>query len=107
MKTAFKNQGYLAPAIRTNRNRIDWAALIFWFITASLYAPMIGMAAEDQKVKKIARIGYLSTIDATRDSDRTEAIRLTLRELGYREGQNIAFEFRYAEGKLDRYPESL
>jgi putative ABC transport system substrate-binding protein len=54
---------------------------------------------------KFARIGYLSTVDAARDSGRTEAIRLALRELGYIEGQNIAFEFRYAEGKLDRYPE--
>jgi ABC-type transport system substrate-binding protein len=24
--------------------------------------------------------------------------------MGYIEGQNIAFEYRYAEGKLDRYP---
>ena len=35
----------------------------------------------------------------------SEAIRLALRELGYIEGQNIAFEYRYAEGKRDRLPE--
>ena len=35
----------------------------------------------------------------------SEAIRLALRELGYIEGQNIAIEYRYAEGKLDRFPE--
>ena len=34
-----------------------------------------------------------------------EAIRLALRELGYVEGQNIAIEYRYAEGKLDRAAE--
>ena len=34
-----------------------------------------------------------------------EGIRLALRELGYIEGQNIAIEYRYAEGKLDRAPE--
>ena len=30
---------------------------------------------------------------------------LALRELGYTEGQNIAFEYRYSEGKRDRLPE--
>ena len=38
-------------------------------------------------------------------STRSEAIRLALRELGYIEGQNIAIEYRYAEGKQERYPE--
>jgi hypothetical protein len=28
-----------------------------------------------------------------------------LRELGYIEGQNIAIEYRYGEGRLDRLPE--
>jgi ABC-type uncharacterized transport system substrate-binding protein len=36
---------------------------------------------------------------------RSEAIRLALRELGYIEGQNIAIEYRYAEGKFHRLPE--
>ena len=39
------------------------------------------------------------------ESARAEAIRLALRELGYIEGQNIAIEYRYSEGKTDRYPE--
>jgi putative ABC transport system substrate-binding protein len=34
-----------------------------------------------------------------------EAIRRALRELGYIEGQSIAIEYRYAEGKFDRAPE--
>ena len=34
-----------------------------------------------------------------------EVIRLALRELGYIEGQNIAIEYRYAEGKRERLPE--
>ena len=32
-------------------------------------------------------------------------IRLALRDLGYIEGQNIAMEYRYAEGRPDRAPE--
>jgi ABC-type uncharacterized transport system substrate-binding protein len=43
--------------------------------------------------------------DAASDSARSEVIRLALRERGYIEGQNIANEYRYAEGKVDRFPE--
>ncbi len=61
--------------------------------------------ARAQQPKKVSRIGYLSNTDAATDSARAEGIRLALRELGYIEGQNIAIEYRYAEGKLDRAPE--
>ena len=43
--------------------------------------------------------------DRARESARFEGIRLALRELGYIEGQNIAIEYRYSEGKRDRAPE--
>ena len=59
---------------------------------------------EAQQPKKVPRIGYLSTADPATESTRAEAIRLALRELGYIEGQNIAIEYRYAEGKRDRAP---
>ena len=61
--------------------------------------------AQAQQPKKVFRIGYLSSTDQATDSRRSEPIRLALRELGYTEGQNIAFEYRYSEGKLDRLPE--
>ena len=52
---------------------------------------------------KLARVGalYIGTADA--ESFKKE-LREGLRELGYVEGKNIAFEFRSAEGKLDRLP---
>src|SRR4029434_7322342 len=65
----------------------------------------LGVTAEAQQPKKVPRIGDLSTTDPSRDSTRVEAIRLALRERGYIEGQNIAIEYRYAEGKFDRAPE--
>ena len=65
----------------------------------------VGVTAEAQQPKKVPRIGYLSSVDPASESTRSEAIRLALRELGYIEGQNIAIEYRYAEGKLDRFPE--
>ena len=60
-------------------------------------------AAEAQQPKKVYRIGYLSNFDPASESTRVEAIRQGLRELGYIQGQNIAFEYRYAEGKQERY----
>jgi len=61
--------------------------------------------AQAQQPKKVPRIGYLSIGDPATESTRAEAIRLALRALGYIEGQNIATEYRYAEGKGHRIPE--
>jgi putative ABC transport system substrate-binding protein len=66
---------------------------------------LVAVIAEAQQPKKAPRIGYLSIGDPATESTRSEAIRLVLRELGYIEGQNIATEYRYAEGKIDRAPE--
>ena len=53
---------------------------------------------------RIARIGALYIGLADAESFKKE-LREGLRELGYVEGQNVAFEFRSAEGRLDRLPE--
>src|SRR5262244_2275711 len=65
----------------------------------------LGSSIEAQQPKKIPRIGYISPYDPATESNRAEVIRLALRELGYVEGQNIATEYRYSEGKGDRAPE--
>ena len=70
-------------------------------ILAVVVLLVLGVTADAQQ-QKIPRIGYLSSTDAARESTRAEAIRLALRERGYIEGQNIAFEYRYGEGKVDR-----
>jgi putative tryptophan/tyrosine transport system substrate-binding protein len=62
-------------------------------------------SARAQQPKKVPRIGYLSPLSPLSESTTSEGIRLALRELGYVEGQNIAIEYRYAEGKLDRQAE--
>jgi putative tryptophan/tyrosine transport system substrate-binding protein len=64
-----------------------------------------GAAATAQQSTKVPRIGYLSAGAAASESSRSEAIRLALRGLGYIEGHNIVIEYRYAEGKRDRFPE--
>ena len=76
---------------------------LFWLLATVLLTS--APPTEAQQPKKVPRIGYLSTFDPATESTRSEAIRLALRELGYIEGQNIATEYRYAEGKRDRFPE--
>src|SRR5262245_47726323 len=77
--------------------------VISFALTALLLA--LCASAEAQQAKRVPRIGYLSIGDPATESTRSEGIRLALRELGYIEGQNIAFEYRYGKGKLDRLAE--
>ena len=77
---------------------------IFALALSALLLPL-SVPAHAQQPKKVPRIGYLSNTDPATESTRSEAIRLALRERGYIEGQNSATEYRYAEGKPDRYPE--
>ncbi len=67
-------------------------------LCAMLFALCLPAQAQ-QPAKKIPRIGYLS---ATSPQPRDETFRQGLRELGYVEGQTIAIEWRFAEGKRDR-----
>src|SRR5437763_4979234 len=73
------------------------------FITLLGGAAAWPLAARAQQ-SKVARIGALYIGLADAQSFKNE-FREGLRELRYVEGQNIAFEFRSAEGKLDRRPE--
>ena len=59
------------------------------------------------QAKKVPRLGYISATDRATDVSRTQAIRTGLRDLGYIEGQNITIEYRYAEGKRNRYSDLL
>jgi putative ABC transport system substrate-binding protein len=71
------------------------AAVPSILITVVLLA--VGVIAEAQPTK-IPRIGYLGASPSA-NSERIEAFRQGLRELGYVEGKNIVVEYRYAEGK--------
>ena len=67
-------------------------------------AAVVWPLAARAQPSKVARIGALYIGLADAESFKKE-LREGLRELGYIEGQNVAFEFRSAEGKLDRLPE--
>ena len=61
------------------------------------------LAADAQQRGKIYRVGFLAGRAPIPSAE--EAFRRGLRELGWVENQNIAIEYRWAEGKLDRLPD--
>jgi putative tryptophan/tyrosine transport system substrate-binding protein len=87
-------------------NKIDMKRKIsFLVLCAMLFA--LGSPSDAQQAKKVPRIGYLSSVDRTLESTRSDSFRQALRDLGYIEGQSIAVEYKYAEGKVDRFPELM
>ena len=60
------------------------------------------MAARAQQ--PMAVVGFLSAASADLFAGRVRAFQRGLQELGYVEGHNIAVEYRWADGQLDRLP---
>jgi ABC transporter substrate binding protein len=50
------------------------------------------------------RVGYLGDSSPALEQQLVGAFRQGLRDLGYVDGQNVAIEYRPAEGKLERLP---
>ena len=72
-------------------------------VTLALVILTAPLAAETQQPARVPRIGVLLTLYAPVE-DPPEAFRQGLRALGYIEGQNLAIEWRAAEGKYDQPP---
>jgi putative tryptophan/tyrosine transport system substrate-binding protein len=64
----------------------------------------LALAAHAQQPKKIPRIGLLLHLSPG-PSTELDAFLQGLRELGYIEGQNIAIDYRFASGQVERLPE--
>ncbi len=78
--------------------RLTKSGLIGTLALGILAAPL---AADAQQLAKTARTGMLRTGSPSDRVEEIEAFRKGLRDLGYVEGQNIAIEFRFAEGRED------
>jgi len=64
----------------------------------------LSFTAEAQQAKKVPRIGVLASTTPSSMKDTLDPFRQRLHELGYVEGKNIVFEYRWGEGNADRFP---
>jgi putative ABC transport system substrate-binding protein len=75
-------------------------------VTLALGLFLVPLAADPQQPVEVARLAILNPGAPPTEAGRQPSVfRQTLRELGWHEGQNLAVERRYAEGKLDRLPD--
>src|SRR5438128_2194115 len=79
--------------------------LIGLAVVLSATLALAPLAAEAQQVGKVPLVGRLSPTNPSADAPIRAGFQQGLRDLGWVEGQNIAIEYRYAEGKVDRFPE--
>jgi putative ABC transport system substrate-binding protein len=78
--------------------RRELLALLAGTVTAPL-------RAQAQPAGRPARVGILILTTRTPGTAAVDHFRSGLQDLGYREGQTIVFEYRAAEGKVERLPE--
>jgi putative tryptophan/tyrosine transport system substrate-binding protein len=71
-------------------------AVTFWMTTS--------FSAGAQQSKKVSRLCYLGS-SAPEAVKNLQPFHKRLRDLGYIDGQNVTFEYRYFEGKVERAPQ--
>jgi len=76
--------------------------IIICLLTTALLstAPFLGA----QQAGKVPRIGFLGNSTAALEANLIGPFREGLRDLGYVDGRNILIEYRWAEGKYERFP---
>lgn len=78
-------------------------------LIASIAVSMLAVPflAASQPAQKVFRVGHLAAGGRTADGAPPRPLHETLRGLGYIEGQNIVYEARLAEGRVERIPDML
>src|SRR6185369_2346988 len=89
---------------RTSDTAVAMRQTLTRLIAAAFLLVAVPVAVEAQEPTRVWRIGFLGSGSYSSNDPRVEALRRGLRELGYAEGRNLAFEFRWAGGNGDRLP---
>jgi putative tryptophan/tyrosine transport system substrate-binding protein len=71
------------------------------FLKVTAFA-VVALEARAQERRKIHRVAVLMTTQRDRVWHLSVALMDALRELGYVEGQNVVFDHRFAEGRMDK-----
>ena len=75
------------------------------FITLLGGAAAWPLTARAQQAGKLPTIGYLGATTTSTQSEMVTAFVGRLRELGWIEGRTVAIEYRWAEGRTERFAE--
>src|SRR6516164_1129451 len=62
------------------------------------------LAARAQQAGRVSKVGYLGASSRSLEKPLVDAFRQKLHDLGHVEGENLAIEYRWAEGQDDRLP---
>ena len=92
--------GFLSAHPIFNPKNSKWWGIVAIAIALALN----GAAAKAEPTTNIPRIGFLGNSTATLEANLIGPFRDGLRERGYIEGKNIIVEYRWAEGKYERFP---
>jgi putative ABC transport system substrate-binding protein len=73
-------------------------------VTVGLALLAVSLPGHAQPKAKMHRIGFLGNSTAALEANLVAPFREGLREFGLREGENVIIEYRWAEGRYDRFP---
>ena len=103
MQTKSRNRFFRSGSRNNLKSKIQnlkWVGIVAIGVTFG----MCGAVAQAQQTGKVHRIGFLGNSTAALEANLVGPFREGLRDLGYVEGRNILIEYRWAEGKYERFP---
>src|SRR5262245_51812827 len=96
---------YPASALGGDCMQFDQRRRAFITLLGGAAAAAWPLAARAQQRVKLPTIGYLGVSTAAATSRLLSAFEQRLHELGWVEGRTVAIEYRWAEGRSDRFSE--